>query len=318
MNSQPNLRAIPSVERLLQALGPLDVPRPVATAIVRRELTTLRAVAKTAPVPDFDAMLVRVRVALDRLRAARLQPIINGTGVLIHTNLGRAPLPDAALAAIATLGADYNNLEYDLAAGERARHRAGYVEHNLALLCGAEAATVVNNCAAALVLMLQALRAARGPQKKRSSSRAANSSRSAAVSASRKSSQPAALNCARSARRIKPRSMTTSGAITPANGAHPQASIAATFTWAASPESRRPVAELASLARQKTRSRWPRTSGAALWSAPKNTPLSNTSAPPPRRSADGVDAGVFQRGQTASAAHRRGSDRWAARGGSRF
>ena len=149
------LRAIPSVERLLQALGSLDVPRAVATAVVRRELATLRAEAKAAPVPDFDAVLTRVRAALDHLRATRLQPVINGTGVLIHTNLGRAPLSDAALAAVAALGADYNNLEYDLAAGERAKNRAAYVEHNLALLCGAEAATVVNNCAAALVLMLR-------------------------------------------------------------------------------------------------------------------------------------------------------------------
>ncbi len=149
------LRAIPSVERLLQALGPLDVPRPVATAVVRRELTALRAAGKTAPVPDFDAVLARVRAALDRLRAARLQPVINGTGVLIHTNLGRAPLAEAALAAVAALGADYNNLEYDLTAGERGKSRAGYLEHNLALLCGAQAAAVMNNCAAALMLMLR-------------------------------------------------------------------------------------------------------------------------------------------------------------------
>ena len=148
-------RAIPAVERLLQALGPLDVPRPVATAVVRRELSALRAETKTAPVPDFDAVLARVRAALDQLRATRLQPVINGTGVLVHTNLGRAPLPPAALAAAASLGADYNNLEYDLAAGERSQSRAAYLEHNLTLLCGAEAATVVNNCAAALVLMLR-------------------------------------------------------------------------------------------------------------------------------------------------------------------
>ena len=105
--------------------------------------------------PDFDAVLARVRMALDRLRAARLQPVINGTGVLIHTNLGRAPLSDAALAAVAALGANYNNLEYDLSTGERGKSRAGYLEHNLALLCGAQAAAVVNNCAAALILMLR-------------------------------------------------------------------------------------------------------------------------------------------------------------------
>ena len=149
------LRAIPSVDRLVQALGPLDLPRPAATAVVRRELAALRAEPKPVPPPDFDVVLARVRAAVDRLRAARLQPVINGTGVLLHTNLGRAPLPAAALAAVAALGADYNNLEYDLAAGERGKSRAGYLEHNLALLCGAEAAAVTNNCAAALILMLR-------------------------------------------------------------------------------------------------------------------------------------------------------------------
>ncbi len=151
-----SLRAIPSVERLLQALGPSDLPRAVITATVRRTLAALRADVKISkPPPDFDAILTQVRADLDALRATRLQPVINGTGVIVHTNLGRAPLPAAALAAVASLGGDYNTLEYDLAAGERSRSRAGYLENNLALLCGAEAATVVNNCAAALVLMLR-------------------------------------------------------------------------------------------------------------------------------------------------------------------
>ena len=152
----PSLRAIPSVERLLQALGPSDLPRATVTALVRRTLAALRADAKgDTPPPDFDAILARLRADLEGLRATRLQPVINATGVIVHTNLGRAPLPAAALAAVAALGGDYNTLEYDLPAGERARARAGYLEENLALLCGAEAATVVNNCAAALVLMLR-------------------------------------------------------------------------------------------------------------------------------------------------------------------
>src|SRR5204863_2175325 len=88
------------------------------------------------------------------LRSARIQPVINGTGVLIHTNLGRAPLGAQVIQTLATIGANYNNLEFDLGGGERGG-RAAYLEHNLALLCGAEAATVVNNCAAALVLILR-------------------------------------------------------------------------------------------------------------------------------------------------------------------
>src|SRR5207249_9590094 len=86
--------------------------------------------------------------------AARIQPVINGTGILVHTNLGRAPLGPAVVEALATIAANYNNLEFDLSGGERGS-RAAYLEHNLALLCGAEAATVVNNCAAALVLILR-------------------------------------------------------------------------------------------------------------------------------------------------------------------
>ncbi len=147
------LRAIPSVEKVLQALGPLDVPRPAAAAVARRELARLRADGQT-PVPGFDAVVTLVRRALEGLSAQRIRGVINGTGVLLHTNLGRAPLPEAAMAALAEVGANYNNLEYDARTGERGS-RAAYLEHNLALTCGAEAATVVNNCAAALVLMLR-------------------------------------------------------------------------------------------------------------------------------------------------------------------
>jgi L-seryl-tRNA(Ser) seleniumtransferase len=88
-----------------------------------------------------------------QLRCSRIQPVINGTGVVVHTNLGRAVLPIAAQEAIQAVSSQYNTLEYDLTTGERGS-RATYLEHNLAVLCGAEAATVVNNCAAALVLIL--------------------------------------------------------------------------------------------------------------------------------------------------------------------
>ena len=146
-------RAIPSVEKLLRALEPLDLPRPSAVAVIRRELAALRAEKTTRPLTPT-AVLARVRAALNHLRAGRIQTVINGTGVVLHTNLGRAPLAAAAIDALTDTGANYNNLEYDLAAGERGG-RAAYLEHNLALLSGAEAATVVNNCAAALVLMLR-------------------------------------------------------------------------------------------------------------------------------------------------------------------
>jgi len=95
-----------------------------------------------------------VRRSLDELRASKLQPIINGTGIVIHTNFGRAPLPRDAICPLDGIGSGYSNLEYDLAAGERGR-RGSYVETALGLLCEAEAATVVNNCAAALVLIVR-------------------------------------------------------------------------------------------------------------------------------------------------------------------
>jgi len=145
------LRAIPAVEKLLQALGDTGIPRPAVGAIVRRELAALR---KGRDVPEFEVVLAALRTKLTAFRHSRLQPLINGTGILVHTNLGRSPLGAAVEETLRGLAANYNNLEYDLVGGERGG-RAGYLEHNLALLCGAEAATVVNNCAAALVLVLR-------------------------------------------------------------------------------------------------------------------------------------------------------------------
>src|SRR2546425_10326972 len=145
------LRSLPAVEKVLQSLGEVDVPRPTVVGVVRRELAGLRSEKQ---VPDFDAVLARIRFSLDALRRSRILPVINGTGVIVHTNLGRSPLGPAVVETLQAIAANYNNLEFDLTGGERGG-RAAYLEHNLALLCGAEAATVVNNCAAALVLILR-------------------------------------------------------------------------------------------------------------------------------------------------------------------
>ena len=150
-DASSRLRAIPAVDKVLRALGEVDLPRPTIVALIRRELMAVRAAAET---PSFEAVIARLRVAVDRMRAARIQPVINGTGIIIHTNLGRAPLGHDAVAALTTIAASYNNLEYDLTTGERGS-RADYLEQNLAVLCGADAATVVNNCAAALILILR-------------------------------------------------------------------------------------------------------------------------------------------------------------------
>ena len=148
-----DLRAIPAVETVLNALGNSAVPRPMVTAVVRRELAALR---REGRVPGFDQVMARVESSLKALERARIQPVINATGILVHTNLGRAPLGDEVIRTIATIGSGYSNLEYDLTDGERGG-RAGYLEFALAQLCAAEAATVVNNCAAALVLVLRHL-----------------------------------------------------------------------------------------------------------------------------------------------------------------
>ena len=117
------LRAIPSVEKLLQALGPLDVPRPAAAAVVRRELAALRADETAARPRRSTPCSPGCAPPLTACAPTRIQPVINATGVLLHTNLGRAPLPAAAVDRSAALAANYNTLEYDLAAGERGTPR---------------------------------------------------------------------------------------------------------------------------------------------------------------------------------------------------
>ena len=118
---------------------------------MRRHLQSLRS-QKT--IPDADAIVANIRSSLERLRASRLAPVINATGILVHTNLGRAPLAADTIRALADVGANYNTLEYSLSDGTRGS-RGAYLEHALAILCGADAATVVNNNAAALVLILE-------------------------------------------------------------------------------------------------------------------------------------------------------------------
>ncbi len=149
--NRSQLRAIPSVDKILHALGEVGLPTAVIVDAVRRELVALR---KEKTVPAFDQLLSRFQTTFRELRASRIQPVINGTGILIHTNLGRAPLGATVMDALTKIGRNYNNLEYGLTGGARGG-RAAYLERCLALLCTAEAATVVNNNAAALILILR-------------------------------------------------------------------------------------------------------------------------------------------------------------------
>jgi L-seryl-tRNA(Ser) seleniumtransferase len=132
------LRELPSVDRL-------------ATAVARAELADRRAALLAGADDEVDL----VAGARARLRPS-LRRVLNATGVIVHTNLGRAPLAAAARAAVADAAAGYANLELDLVAGVRAS-RHDHVEGLLRELTGAEAAAVVNNCAAAVLLAVSAL-----------------------------------------------------------------------------------------------------------------------------------------------------------------
>ena len=136
--ARERLRDLPSVDRL-------------ATAVARAELADRRAelLAGAADAPDLVAR------ARDRLRPS-LRRVLNATGVVVHTNLGRAPLAAEARAAVARAAEGYANLEYDVARGERGSRQA-HVEGLLRELTGAEAALAVNNCAAATLLAAAAL-----------------------------------------------------------------------------------------------------------------------------------------------------------------
>ena len=151
-------RALPSVNALLESdtVRPLlaSAPRELVVNAVRDAV----AAARDAPEAPRDAgeWGVAIRDALAMRQRRSLRPVINATGVVLHTNLGRAPLAPTALAAIRDVAAGYSNLEYDLdrgARGSRYAHCVGLLRE----LTGAEDAIVVNNGAAALVLALNSL-----------------------------------------------------------------------------------------------------------------------------------------------------------------
>jgi L-seryl-tRNA(Ser) seleniumtransferase len=148
-------RAIPAVNKILDSLGEtagpdrIDLPRPLIVDLVRQELAKIR---RQRQIPELNVIVDLVRAAIEKLRASRIQPVINGTGVIVHTNLGRSPLPQGAGETLRSIASSYNNLELDLTTGDRG-DRGVYLERALAVLCQAEAATIVNNCAAALVLL---------------------------------------------------------------------------------------------------------------------------------------------------------------------
>jgi L-seryl-tRNA(Ser) seleniumtransferase len=152
------LRALPSVEAVLVSeagRAALQIhPRPRVVEAVRRVLAELRTRILAGEPATFEPEALAAM--LETLATPRLRPVINATGVVLHTNLGRAPLAPEALAAVAAVGRGYANLELDLATGERGSRFAPLLE-GLRALTGAEDAVVVNNCAAATLLVFSAL-----------------------------------------------------------------------------------------------------------------------------------------------------------------
>lgn len=156
------LRALPSVHQLLEDPAATDLitthGRPLVRFAVQRVLDDERHEGKTT---EPAVRWARIEATIRDLRRPRLRPVVNATGVVLHTNLGRAPLATAAAAAVAGIAGRYSTLEFDPKTGRRGR-RHDLVADMLRQLTGAEAAAVVNNCAAAVLLMLTAL--ARGKE----------------------------------------------------------------------------------------------------------------------------------------------------------
>jgi L-seryl-tRNA(Ser) seleniumtransferase len=148
------LRDLPSVDKLLAEEPLASAPRALATAAARAALEHARTAIRAGTDPGD--VLASATAELARLGTPSLRRVVNATGVIVHTNLGRAPLSAAALARVTEVGGAYSNLELDLTAGARGS-RQDHVAAALRRLTGAEAALVVNNNAAAVLLALAAL-----------------------------------------------------------------------------------------------------------------------------------------------------------------
>jgi L-seryl-tRNA(Ser) seleniumtransferase len=167
------LRRIPGVDELLLrprlAEYAKRLDREQFVLLLRDVLSALRAritapqsvgssvrPSVTVTTLDFDSIEELIAAEANRILQPSLQPVINATGVILHTNLGRAPLSAAVVEAIKNAATQYSNLEYSLASGARGK-RDDHTSELLARLTGAEDAMVVNNCAAAVLLVLAAL-----------------------------------------------------------------------------------------------------------------------------------------------------------------
>jgi len=157
------LRTLPSVDEILRQPWMQDViskagrslaVRAVQEVIAERRAVILAADSMPADVPGLDAAAVSRKV--DQIAAMSLRPLINATGIIVHTNLGRAPLCEDALEAVVRTARGYSNLEFDIEQGARGR-RSDHIADLLQRICRTEAACAVNNNAAAVLLCLTAL-----------------------------------------------------------------------------------------------------------------------------------------------------------------
>lgn len=147
-------RALPPVDGVVAHLSGL--PHALLVDAARAALVHARATIERGATVTTDDVVRDASARVERMRRAHLRPVVNATGVLLHTNLGRSPIGTAALNDAVAVGRAASNLEYDLDAGTRGS-RHGHAGALLAAACGAEAGLVVNNNAAAVLLTLAAL-----------------------------------------------------------------------------------------------------------------------------------------------------------------
>ncbi|HEX2293798.1 MAG TPA: L-seryl-tRNA(Sec) selenium transferase [Actinomycetota bacterium] len=149
------MRRLPAVDRVVAALQ--DVSPRAAAAAARRAVEAARArVAAGEDAPSVESIVEDAAAFVARARLQGLVPVVNATGVLVHTNLGRVPLGREQLEAVTSIAGGYSNLEYDVVEGRRGS-RYDHARRAVAELTGAEDALVVNNCAAAVLLVLATL-----------------------------------------------------------------------------------------------------------------------------------------------------------------
>lgn len=165
---ESKLRQLPSVDRLMgekkiqNLVASTGFPHSIIVGLIRENLDCYRAeILRGRMPPTIDEIINNIVNQAEVLYRPSLRPLINATGVVLHTNLGRAPLSEEAIAAMENICRRYNNLEFDLESGERGS-RHSHIESLLCRLTGAEAGLVINNNASAVMVGLSAM--ARGKE----------------------------------------------------------------------------------------------------------------------------------------------------------